>query len=120
MISDYITPVSGLQVQSTAEQASSGLRSTLIPLRAGEKIFRFDEGDETIRVLVTEHCRNEFTALDAESYDNASPVGYGDTQLSAMADLFEKMPRAASEREERDEQDARFDRARDLRKHQVA
>lgn len=89
-------------------------------LRNGEKICSFADGDETIRVLVTEHYRNEFTALDAENYDYDSPVGYGDTQLSAIADLFEKMPRAASEREERDEQAARFDHARDHRKHAAA
>jgi hypothetical protein len=86
-------------------------------LRASEKIFSFADGDETTRVLVTEHYRNEFTALDAENYDYDSPVGYGDTQMSAIADLFSKMPKAASEREERDVQADRFDRARDYRKH---
>ena len=63
---------------------------------ANEKVFRFEDGDETIAVRVTEHYRNEFTAIDAENYDYDSPVGYGDTQLSAIADLFEKLPRAAS------------------------
>jgi hypothetical protein len=85
-----------------------------------DKVFSFEDGEETIRIRVTEHYRNEFTAIDAENYDYDSPVGYGDTQLSAIADLFEKLPRAASEREECDHQVARFDHARDLRKHEVA
>lgn len=92
------------------------------------RIFPFADGEETIRVRVTEHYRNEFTAVDDATYDcdcdergffSTSPVGYGDTQLSAIADLFEKLPRAASEREERDHQAARFDHARDLRKHEA-
>jgi hypothetical protein len=81
------------------------------------KELSFEDGDETIRVRVTEHYRNEFTAIDADNYDYDSPVGYGDTELSAIADLFEKMPRAASEREARDYQAERWDHARDHRKH---
>ena len=81
------------------------------------KVFSFEDGEETIRVRVTEHYRNEFTAIDAENYDYDSPVGYGDTQMSAITDLFEKLPRAASEREERNDQAARWDRNRDYAKH---
>lgn len=94
------------------------IQSNILPaLRKGEKIHRFADGEETIAVLVTEHSRNEFTAIEAENYDFNSPVGMGDTELSAIADLFSRLPRAASEREERDTQAARFDHARDLRKH---
>ena len=80
------------------------------------KIIPFQDGDETISVRLTEHCRNEFSATDAENF----AIGYGYTELSAMADLFRKLPMAVSEREERRDTVARWDRARDLRKHEVA
>ena len=93
------------------------------------KTFRFQDGDETIRVRVTLQPNGEYTAIDDDNYDcdcdergffSTSPVGYGDTELSAIADLFSKIPRAASEREERDDQAARFDHAADHRKNWIA
>jgi len=86
-------------------------------IHKNEKVFPFVDGDETIRVRVTKQPNNEYTAIDHDNYDYDSSVGWGLTELRAIADLFEKLPRAASEREERDDMAARFDHQRDLRKH---
>lgn len=91
-----------------------------ITLRTGQQIHRFEDGDETVVVRTTKQPNGEYTAIDHENYDYDSPVGWGHTTLAAIADLFEKMPRAASEREERDMMAARFDHQRDLRKHAQA
>jgi hypothetical protein len=85
-----------------------------------KQLHRFEDGDETIVVQTTLQPNGEYAAIDHENYDYDSPVGYGLSTIGAIADLFEKLPRAASDREERDYQAARFDHARDLRKHQVA
>ena len=82
-----------------------------------EQIFRFEDGDETIVVRTTEQPNGEYTAIDHENYDYDSPVGWGFSTIGAIADLFEKMPRAASDREERDHQAERWDHQRDLRKN---
>jgi uncharacterized protein with LGFP repeats len=64
----------------------------------------------------TEHQPNgEFTAVDAENYDYDSAVGWGMTRFQAIADLFEQMPKADSEREERCRIADRWDHDRKLR-----
>lgn len=85
------------------------------------QLLSFQDGEETIRVKVEKLPNGEFSAIDNDNYDGpGSPMGLGFSQLSAIADLFEQLPRAASDREERDDRAARFDRAHDLRKHEVA
>ncbi len=88
------------------------------------KLHRFDDGDETIMVRTTMQPTGEYTAVNDDTYDcdcdengffSKSPVGYGFSELSAIADLFEQLPRAESERQDR--QAAQWDHARDLRKH---
>jgi hypothetical protein len=86
-------------------------------LLPNEKLISFDDGDETVVVRLRELPGAQFIAVD-----NANPdvAGFGLSSIGAIADLFEKMPRAASDREERDELAAKWDRARDYRKHGVA
>lgn len=86
-------------------------------LHKGEQTWRFEDGDETIVVRTTLQPNGEYTAIDHENYDYDSPVGWGFSTIGAIADLFQKMPRAASEREERDRQADNWDHQRDLRKH---
>lgn len=89
------------------------------PLRKGQKIIRFEDGDETIAVLVTLEPNGEYSAIDHENYDYDSPVGWGVSNIGAIADLFAKLPRAASDREGRMSDRAGFaaDHAADYRKH---
>lgn len=86
-------------------------------LLPNEKLHRFDDGDEVITVRTRELSDRTYIAVDNENPDVA---GFGFSIIGAIANLFEKMPRAASEREERDDLAARFDRAQDHRKHEVA
>lgn len=80
-------------------------------------IHHFSDGDETVSVRTSPLADGTYCAFN--DGDDLGPIGFGFTTIGAIADLFAKMPRAASEREERDEQAARFDYARDLRKHEV-
>lgn len=84
---------------------------------SASQLHYFDE----ITVKTSPQPTGEFTAIDAENYDYDSPMGWGCTRFSAIADLFEKMPRAKSQREDRaaDRQAWVFDRARDYRKETV-
>lgn len=46
--------------------------------------------ETTIRT--TQHYAREWTAIDEATYDGPpSPVGYGDTEEEAIADLMEKL-----------------------------
>lgn len=81
-------------------------------LQKNETLHRFDDGDETIMVRVRE-IGNEYIAVNDEAPDVA---GFGFSNIGAIADLFAKLPRAASEREERDDMAAKWDHARDDRK----
>lgn len=83
-------------------------------LQINEKMLSFYDGDEKTVVLLTEWSNNEYTAVVS---DEDSPVGCGLTELSAIADLFKKLPAARSDREERDMLAERWDHQRDLRKH---
>lgn len=80
--------------------------------RTGEQIHRFEDGDETITVAVRELANGQYIAVDNECPDVA---GFGFSSFGAIANLFAKLPRAASEREERDELAAKWDHARELR-----
>lgn len=82
------------------------------PLAKGEKLWRFQDGEETISVRIRELPGRQYIAVDNECPDVA---GFGLTELSACADLFRKLPQAASEREERDDMAARWDHQRRLR-----
>lgn len=86
-------------------------------LQKNEKLHRFQDGDETIVVRTRELPSRQHIAVCEEAPDVA---GFGFSIIGAIADLFEKMPRAASEREERDDLAAKWDHARDYRKHEVA
>ncbi len=92
-----------------------------VQTRSDSKIIPFRDGDETIRVRLTKHAgkhTNHFFAIEEDNRELFNfPIGYGDTEMSAIADLFEKMPRAASEREERDRMADHWDHQRDLRKN---
>lgn len=87
-------------------------------LHKSETIHRFEDGDEVIRVRLTEDFAGNYRAVDIERPDLAT--GTGLSSIGAIANLFEKLPRAESEREERDELAAKWDHARDLRKHESA
>lgn len=89
-------------------------------LRKDEQLHRFEDGDETIVVRTIKQPNGEYSAIDHENYDLGFPVGFGASTIGAIADLFEKMPRAASEREERDRQAGAWDHAQDHRKNWVA
>lgn len=78
-------------------------------------LISFEDGDETIKVRLTEDFVGNYWAVDSANPDLA--IGFGLSSIGAVADLFEKLPRAASEREERDELAAKWDHARDIRKH---
>lgn len=80
--------------------------------------FWNDDG-EKVTVKTELQPNREYTAIDAVNYDYDSPVGYGLSEFQAIADLFEKLPRAESDREERDRNADRFDHARDLRKQEA-
>lgn len=93
------------------------------------QLHTFADGEFTITVRTTLQPNGEYTAVDDNTYDcdcdqdgyfSTSPVGYGLSTLGAIADLFEKLPRAESDREERDDRAARFDHAQDHRKNWVA
>lgn len=82
--------------------------------------IQFQDGKDTITVITELQPNGEFSAIDDGTYDGpGSAMGFGLTQLAAIFDLFGKLPRAASEREEYDHQAARFDHARDHAKHGV-
>jgi len=87
------------------------------PVLTKSKVISFNDGDETIRVRLIETVNGEYAAFDAENID--SPMGWGLTEMSAIADLFAKLPRAASDREERDDLAAKWDHARALRQEAV-
>lgn len=78
-----------------------------------EQTFHFDDGDEQISVTTRELPDRSYIAVTG----GAEVAGFGFSTIGAIADLFAKMPAAASEREERDEQAARFDHAQDHRKN---
>jgi hypothetical protein len=69
---------------------------------SAEQIHRFEDGDETIVVKVMKLTDGTYAAVEHENFDDRSPIGNGFSSLEAIADLFEKLPRAKSEREERD------------------
>jgi hypothetical protein len=95
--------------------------SIVIGHRKSEQLHHFNDGDEVIVVRTTLQPNGEYTAIDHENYDYDSPVGWGFSTIGAIADLFEKMPRANSEREERaDRQAQAFDHAQDHRKNYEA
>ena len=73
------------------------------------KLHYFD--DITVRTEL--HPEGGFTAVDTDNAD--SPVGWGYSRFSAIADLFDQLPRYESERQDR--QAAKWDHERDLRKH---
>lgn len=79
------------------------------------KLHHFNEEDGKITVKTEQQPNGEFTAIDAENYDYDSPVGWGLSRFHAIADLFEKMPRAESEREERDLLADKLEHERELR-----
>lgn len=81
-------------------------------------LISFEDGDETIKVRLTEDFVGNYWAVDTANPDLA--IGFGLSSIGAIADLFEKLPRAASEREERDDLAAKWDRARDYAKETVA
>lgn len=84
------------------------------------QLHTFQDGDSTITVKTEEQPNGEFTAIDNDNYDGpGSPMGWGFSTIGAIADLFERMPRAASEREDYDRNAAARDHARDLRKHEA-
>jgi hypothetical protein len=88
------------------------------PLLKGEKLHTFrDDDGETVTVRTRELPGNQYIAVDNE---NPDVMGSGFSIIGAIANLFAKMPAAASEREERDDLAAKWDRARDYRKHEVA
>jgi hypothetical protein len=76
-----------------------------------DQLHYFDE----ITVSTSLQPNGEYSAIDAENYDYDSPMGWGCTRFSAIADLFEKLPRAKSEREDRDALAAKWDHDRSLR-----
>lgn len=76
------------------------------------KLHKFDD---EITIKTEKQPNGEFTAIDADNYDLGSPVGWGFSEFSAIANLFEQLPRAESEREDR--LAAQRDHSRDLRKH---
>ena len=88
------------------------------PISQKTTLHKFEDGDETVTVRLIETVNGEYAAFDAESIN--SPMGWGLSSIGAIADLFEKMPRAASEREERDRMANKFDHERDYRKHDVS
>ena len=94
--------------------------STVIGQQKANRLHHFDDGDEVIAVRTTKQPNGEYTAIDHENYDYDSPVGWGVSEIGAIADLFEKLPRANSEREERNDLAARFDHAQDQRKNYEA
>ncbi len=77
------------------------------------QIIKFEDGEETIVVCVLEYPNGEYSACELEVPQH--PVGFGLSSIGAIADLFKKMPRAASEREEYNHQAARWDHERGLR-----
>ncbi len=87
-----------------------------ILIRDSAKLHHFDE----ITVKTQIQPNGEYTAIDADNYDYDSPMGWGFSRFSAIADLFDKMPRAESEREDSNRAACAIDHARDLRKHEVA
>lgn len=86
-----------------------------------DQLHHFEDGDESITVKTTKLSDGTYAAVEAENYDMRAPLGFGFSTIGAIADLFEKMPRAKSEREDRaaDRQAWAFDRARDYRKETV-
>ena len=85
------------------------------PVRTKSQILKFEDGDETIVVCVLEYPNGEYSACELINEVPQHPVGFGLSSIGAIADLFKKMPRAASEREEYNHQAARWDHARGLR-----
>lgn len=83
------------------------------------QLHTFADGEFTIVVRTEEQPNGEFTAIDHDNYDAGSAVGWGFSTIGAIADLFEKLPRAASDREDFDRNAAVFDHARDLKKNWV-
>lgn len=86
-------------------------------MRPATQTFHFDDGDEQISVKTIELADGTYCAFELPVATDMGPIGFGFSTIGAVADLFVKMPAAASEREERDEQAARFDHAQDHRKN---
>lgn len=80
------------------------------------QLHTFADGEFTITVRTEEQPNGEYTAVDN---DCGAVVGWGFSTIGAIADLFERLPRAESDREEYDRNAAAFDHARDLRKHEA-
>lgn len=89
------------------------------PIHKNVTLISFDDGDETIKVRLTEDFVGNYWAVDTANPDLA--IGFGLSSIGAIADLFEKLPRAASEREDRAADRIAFnrDRSRDERKVEV-
>lgn len=84
------------------------------------RLHTFDDGEFTITVKTEKLPNGEYSAIDNDNYDGpGSVMGLGFSQLSAIADLFERLPRAESDREEFDHVAAQRDRARALRAEAV-
>jgi hypothetical protein len=80
------------------------------------QLHTFQDDEFTITVKTEEQPNGEYSAIEADNYDGpGSPMGWGFSTIGAIADLFERMPRAASEREERDRMADKWDHDRKLR-----
>lgn len=56
-----------------------------------DKVFSFyDSNNDRTRVLV-QHCPIGYMALDNDNYDYDWPIGYGRTELEAIAELRDQM-----------------------------
>ena len=77
------------------------------------KIYQFEDGD--IRVVL--EANGQYSAINAEDFNESSPIGWGFSEFDAMANLNGKLARAESDREERDHMADRFDHTQDHRKN---
>jgi hypothetical protein len=89
-------------------------------MRANTKLHCFDE----MTVKTELHPSGQFSAVDNDTFDPTSPVGWGCHRFAAIADLAEQMRERGLLSDEgaepADHQAAVFDHVRDLRKHQAA
>ena len=103
----------------TTETASAPIGHQEAP-----QLHYFNDGDESVVISTYRHANGEYSAAEHEATglrpigwgSGLRPIGHGFSIIGAIADLFEKMPRAASEREERDRHADLCDRNQDQRK----
>jgi hypothetical protein len=81
------------------------------------QLHTFADGEFTITVRTEEQPNGEYTAVSVD--DGPYVVGWGFSTIGAIADLFSRLPRAESDREEYDRNAAARDRAQDHRKHDI-